>query len=186
MPWMVLAIVVAALLGLVRGGRLANLVELRVRGLWLLVLGIVIQTPAAFVTDRRIAVALMLGSYLPLLAFAWRNRQAAGMWIVGIGVLMNFSVIAANGGMPVLEEAVALAGLSAPEVYASAKHVPLDATTRLPFLGDLLPLPGSVVSLGDILLTVGLGVFLEDELRRPPRLFARKVQAVPGSAARRA
>ncbi len=187
MLWILVVIAVAALVGFARGGKLANLVELRVSGLALLVVGFAMQFGSSFLPDtqRGVAVGLLLGSYLPILLFAWLNRQAAGMWIVGVGILMNFSVIALNGGMPVLIEAAELAGVSTTDLASAAKYVPLDQTTRLAFLADIIPLPGAVVSLGDVLLAVGLGVFLEDELRRPPRLFARGVHAVPGSAAER-
>ena len=53
---------------------------------------------------------------------------------------------------------------------------------------DVIPLRfvgiGEVISLGDVLLALGLGVFLEHELRRPRRYFRRGAQAEPGSATR--
>jgi hypothetical protein len=104
------------------------------------------------------------------------------MWIAGIGILMNFTVIALNGGMPVMEEAVHLAGGSG-ELVLDAKHVLLTDTTRLPFLADIIPLPGSVISMGDVFLAIGVGAFLEDQMRRPVPLFRHKVQGMPGSAA---
>jgi len=186
MLWVLAVLGVSVLVGVARGGKLSNLTALRVRGFWLLLAGFAMQTVAGFlpVTLHGPSVGLVLASYLPLIGFAWLNRTAAGMWIVGIGVLMNFSVIALNGGMPVLPQAVVLAG-GPGDLVLDAKHVLLDTATRLPFLADIIPLPGGVVSLGDVFLSIGLGVFLEDHMRRPPRLFARRVQAVPGSAAER-
>jgi hypothetical protein len=65
----------------------------------------------------------------------------------------------------------------------------LDDSSRLTFFADVIPLRfagvGEVISLGDILLALGLGVFLEHELRRPRRYFKRGAQAEPGSATRR-
>jgi hypothetical protein len=61
----------------------------------------------------------------------------------------------------------------------------LDGSSKLPFLADIVPMPGSVISLGDVLLAVGLGVFVEDQLRQPIRLFRRGAQGLPGSAADR-
>lgn len=106
------------------------------------------------------------------------------MWIAGIGILMNFTVIAVNGGMPVLIESVALAGGST-DIALGAKHVVLDAATRLPFLGDIIPLPRSVISLGDVFIAIGIGVYLEDQMHQPLRLFRHRVKGVPGSAADR-
>jgi hypothetical protein len=183
--WILLVLAVAVVVGLLRGGKLRNLTEIRVRAWWMLMIGFGAQIGAEFLPSSRhsLAVGLVLVSYLPLLLFVWLNRQSAGLWIAGIGVLMNFTVIAVNGGMPVLPIAVELAGGSG-ELALGAKHVLLTGSTRLPFLADIVPLPGSVVSLGDVFLAIGVAVFLEDQLRRPVRLFAHRVQGVPGSAAR--
>ena len=42
---------------------------------------------------------LVLLSYLPLLAVVALNQKMPGMWIAGVGILMNFTVILLNGGM---------------------------------------------------------------------------------------
>ena len=57
--------------------------------------------------------------------------------------------------------------------------------TLLPFLGDVIPLPASVISIGDVFLAIGIGVFVEDRMRQPIPLFARGAHGTPGSAAQR-
>jgi len=185
MLWILLVIGIAVIVGLLRGGKLRNLTEISVSGWWLLLVGFGMQLAAVLIPSSRqsLAVTLVLVSYLPLLLFVVLNRNSAGMWVAGIGILMNFTVIALNGGMPVLPEAVVLAGGS-PDLVLGAKHVVLDEATRLPFLADIIPLPRNVISLGDVFLAIGIGVFLEDQLRKPVRLFSKKVQGVPGSATR--
>ncbi len=184
MQWMMLVLVISILVGWIRGGKLRNLTEIRVRMWWLLPFGFLLLAASSFVpTDNHeVAVALILISYLPLLLFVWLNREMAGMWIAGLGILMNFTVIVLNGGMPVLTEAVTIAGGST-DVVLGAKHVILDESTRMAFLADTIPLPGAVLSLGDVFLAIGIGVFLEDQMRRPLSLFAHGVTGVPGSAA---
>lgn len=181
---MLLVLVIAIAVGLARGGRLSNLTEIGVRAWWLLFIGFGLQLAATFLPRdmHGLAVGLNLASYVPLLVFVLLNRQMAGLWVAGIGVLMNFTVIAANSGMPVMLEAVKLAGGSV-DVALGAKHVVLTESTHLAFLSDIIPLPGSVISLGDVFLAIGVGVFLEDQVRRPVRLFAHRVQGKPGSAA---
>ena len=183
---MLLVLVIAVLVGLARGGKLSNLTEIGARAWWLLFIGFGIQLIATFLprSSHDLAVGLILASYVPLLLFVWLNRQLAGLWVAGIGILMNFTVIAANGGMPVMLEAVKLAGGSA-DVALGAKHVFLTEQTRLAFLADVIPLPSSVISMGDVFLAIGVGVFLEDQIRRPVRLFAHRVEGAPGSAADR-
>jgi len=184
MAWMLLVLVISIVVGWTRGGNLRNLTEIRVRVWWLLPLGFLLLTASSFVPadNHEAAVALILISYLPLLLFVWLNREMPGMWIAGMGILMNFTVIVLNGGMPVLAEAATIAGGSS-DLILDAKHVVLDEATRLAFLADTIPLPGAVLSLGDVFLAIGIGVFLEDQMRKPLSLFAHGVTGVPGSAA---
>jgi hypothetical protein len=181
---MLLVLIISIVVGWIRGGRLRNLTEIRVRLWWLLPLGFLLLAASALVPSEKheIAVGLVLVSYLPLLLFVWLNRDMPGMWIAGMGILMNFTVIVLNGGMPVLEEAVKIAGGSS-DLAHDAKHVVLDENTSMPFLADVIPLPSAVLSLGDVFLAIGIGAFLEDQMRRPLSLFAHKVTGVPGSAA---
>lgn len=184
MTWVVFVLLLSALVGKLRGGRWTSLTDVSTRAWWLLLVGLALQAGAQFLTaeQRSLAVGLLLASYLPILAMVWINRREPGMWIAGIGILMNFTVIALNRGMPVLPASVEIAG-GTPLLELSGRHVLLDASTHLPFLGDLIPLPGTVISLGDVFLAIGLGVFVEEQMRKPPRLFRRGVPGPPGSAA---
>jgi hypothetical protein len=186
MSWVFVALVFSALVGRVRGGRIRNLLDVEARAWWLLIVGFGLQLVAGLLPadQRSLAVALLLVSAVPILIMVAMNRNAPGMWIAGIGILMNFLVIAVNRGMPVLPASIEIAGGSADAVL-SGRHVPLDGSTHLPFLGDIIPLPGSVVSLGDVFLAIGLGIFVEEQMRRRPRLFRHGVHGEAGSAAER-
>jgi hypothetical protein len=178
-----LVILLAIVVGYVRGGKLRNLTEIRVTLWWLLPLGFITLTFSELIPEdmTEFANILVLVSYLPLLLFVWLNRDLTGIWIAGLGILMNFTVIALNGGMPVLEEAAYIAGNTG-ELILDAKHVLLTESTRLPFLADVIPLPNAVLSLGDVLLAIGVAAFIEDQMRQPLSLFAHRVQGIPGSA----
>jgi hypothetical protein len=184
MTWLFAVIVVSIAVSLTRGGKLSNLADIYARGWWLLFIGFGMQIAANYIPadSRETAVWLVLLSYLPLLLVVALNQRMPGMWISAIGILMNFTVIALNNGMPVLPEAIELAG-GDPGMTLDAKHVVLDSSSHLPFLADIIPMPGSVISLGDVLLAVGLGIFVEDQLHQPLRLFRHRVQGLPGSAA---
>ncbi len=196
MLWLAIVFIVAVSVALVRGGRLSNLADIRLRAWWLLPLGFAMQWIAGLLPDRPwadgVGVGLVLASYLPLVVLVGLNRDRPGMWLAGFGVLMNFTVIALNGGMPVLEEAAAIASGragGAADLAANPKHVGLDTSTIAAFLADVIPVrilgSGSVISLGDVFLAVGLGRFLEAELRRPVRWFRPGVKLRGGSANRR-
>lgn len=145
------------------------------------------QIGATYAPDdgTNLPVILVLTSFIPLMAVVWLNRDQQGLWLAGIGILMNLTVIGLNEGMPVLEAAVELSGGTFDPETLSARHVVLTDDTTLPFLADVIPFPGSVISLGDVFLAVGLGVFIEDNLTRPPRLFRQGAGGLPGSAAER-
>ncbi len=183
---MVFVLILSVIVGAVRGGRLVNLLDVEARAWWLLLIGLTLQLVAGLLpaSNRTLAVSLLLLSYIPILAMVAMNRHAPGMWIAGIGILMNFIVIGLNGGMPVLAASVDIAGGN-PDAVLSGKHVVLDNATRLPFLGDIIPLPGSVISMGDVFLAIGLGVFTEEQMRIRPRLFRHGVHGEAGSAAER-
>lgn len=183
MSWLLVVLIVAILVGVARGGKLANVSEIYARGWALLFLAFGMQVVANIlpIGEIGLAVALILTSYVVLLVAVWLNRMLPGALLAGIGIAMNFVVIAANRGMPVSTEAIRLAGGSA-DTPLDAKHVLLDADSALPFLSDLIPLPGTVISLGDVLLGVGIGVFIEYQLRQPRPLFRKASRTEPGSA----
>jgi len=194
MLWLAIVIFIALAIAILRGGRLVNLGDIELRAWWLLFMALGLQFATRFIPDDGTAwvgVAMVLLSFALLMIMVVLNRSKPGMWIVGLGVLMNFVVIAVNGGMPVLAGAAEVASgftVADPDLSGTFKHVPLDATSHLTFFADVIPLRfagiGEVISLGDILLALGLGVFLEHELRRPRRYFKRGAQAEPGSATR--
>jgi hypothetical protein len=195
MLWLAIVIFVALAIAILRGGRLANLGDIELTAWWLLFLALGLQLGTGYLPDDSgsewVGVGMVLFSFVLLMTLVALNRSKPGMWIAGLGVLMNFIVIAANGGMPVLAGAAEVASgftVSNLDLSGTFKHVPLDESSRLAFFADVIPLRfagiGEVISLGDILLALGLGVFLEHELRRPRRYFKRGAQAEPGSATR--
>lgn len=193
MLWLALVLFLALAIAILRGGRLTNLGDIELEYWWLLIVGFGLQAATRLLPDRPWAdtagLVMVLGSFLFLMTLVAVNRSMPGMWLAGVGVLMNFTVISLNGGMPVLTEAAVVAGgfaTSNPDIVGSFKHVVLDSSTILPALADVIPLRlaghGQVISLGDVFLAVGLARFLEYELRKPRRYFKRGAQAKAGSA----
>ncbi|MFN2526565.1 MAG: DUF5317 family protein, partial [Actinomycetota bacterium] len=64
----------------------------------------------------------------------------------------------ANGAMPVGVEGARRAGLEPPPVEGTVKHERVDEDTKLPWLADVIPLPGmrQILSVGDFVLILGL------------------------------
>lgn len=192
MLWVALVLGVSIVIALLRGGKLANLAEIHL-DLWkLLPLGIAVQVAAILLPDDRswsrgVGVSLILASLLLLLIVVLANHDEVGLWIAAVGLVMNFTVIAVNRGMPVLPEAAVIAGAESTDLVLDAKHVILDTDSSLVFLADVIPVPflRQVLSMGDVFLAIGVGMFVEDQLRQPLRWFRRIGESEPGSASRR-
>ena len=195
MLWLAIVLFLALVIAILRGGRLVNLGDIELKAWWLLLVSLGLQLGTRWLPDETwsetAGVVMVLASFALLMVLVMLNRSKPGMWIAGLGVLMNFTVIAFNGGMPVLAGAAEVASgftVAEPDISGSFKHVLLDETSRLVFFADVIPIRlvrfGEVISLGDIFLALGLGVFLEEELRRPRRWFKHGASAQPGSANR--
>jgi len=104
-----------------------------------------------------------------LLFNAMRNTQRVSWAIAALGVSLNLLVIAANGGyMPQSMEGRLVAyGTSLAESETSPRLInvePLDESTVLAPLADVIAQPrwvpkANVVSVGDLLLATGLGLW---------------------------
>ncbi|HXV70361.1 MAG TPA: DUF5317 domain-containing protein [Acidimicrobiia bacterium] len=195
MLWLAIVIFISLAIAVLRGGRLVNLGDIELRAWWLLFVALALQFGTRFLPDDEswawLGVTMVLVSFGLIMVMVVLNRSKPGMGITALGVLMNFVVIAANGGMPVLAGAAEVASgftVSTPDLSGTFKHVLLDENSHLTFFADVIPIRlggiGEVISLGDIFLALGLGVFLEHDLRRPRRYFKRGAQAQPGSASR--
>lgn len=173
--WFTLAAVLTgALLGIVIGRRPRHLPDRRFR-LWPLVaVGIVLQAAS------HASLALVIVSYVLLLAFVALNVRRPGMGVVLVGLALNLVPIAVNSGMPVRAAALVQVGAVDTGADAAALHLggkrhierPSD---RLTVLGDIIAVPAAheVVSFGDLVLAVGLATVAFDVVRRPRRRHSR-------------
>ncbi|WP_041439009.1 MULTISPECIES: DUF5317 domain-containing protein [Thermus] len=128
----------------------------------------------------KVLVLLLVGYGL------YRNRHLKSLYLVLYGLLLNTLVILANGGhMPVSLDTLKKAGIEGWEellkTRADAVHSLLDESTRLPFLGDVIPLPPlrKAASPGDLFILAGIaGVVVEGALRAGGRRLPRRQAAL--------
>ncbi len=156
-------------LGFLSGGTLGGLAGTRLRGestLVALVLATALlprlfdQAPARWHPALLAVWAVGIGV---LVWLSWLNLRTPGIGVLGAGLTSNAAVILANGGMPVdLRGAGDTAAALSERLAASAFHVAAGPSTRLPILGDVMPLPGLglLVSVGDVLMLVGVVAFI--------------------------
>jgi len=167
--FLVPAVVLGVVLGLLLGGRAGRLADLKLRVSWLFFVAIGLQLVAfpspIFPVElpQGMSTVLSVGSYGCLVAVTALNVRLRGMAVAGVGMLSNLAAIVANGGhMPALPEAIRKAGLAHQGVYNNSVA---DASPRLAWLVDRWAAPdwvlwGNVFSVGDVLLAAGVVVLV--------------------------
>ncbi|WP_018502278.1 DUF5317 family protein [Parafrankia discariae] len=148
--------------GLARGGTLDALSRVHVARPWLFV-GVVVVLAVGRLVGALHSPAWILAT-AGLVVFAVANRRLPGLPLLCAGVLLNALVISANGGdMPVSAWAADRAGVSVQSIRDSHFHTVAGEGTSLRLISDILPLPTpgapAAVSLGDVLMAAGLGMF---------------------------
>lgn len=147
------------------------------RWLWLGFVAFVLQLAAIHVVVPSVGSALLgpwlLATHMMLIPFLVVNRRLLGIAIVGVGLLLNVVVMAANGGlMPVTPSTVAYVGrhevseLKLDEHVPGTKNILLERSdTNLAALSDAIPVNAphpmrKAVSLGDIFIFSGIALAL--------------------------
>jgi hypothetical protein len=191
LPLILIVLVLAFAVGLALGGSFRSWERMRLHWWGLALLGVALQAvpvPRSWSSRETIGWAMLVGSYVALLAFIAVNRRIPGAALMAAGLLLNLAVVAPNQGMPVSSWAVrqAAGGAEFAEVRLPqdpAKHHVATEDDVLRFLGDVIPIPPPfrvVLSVGDVLLYAGIAWFVVvvtrgrfRENRRPPARWIR-------------
>lgn len=180
---LIAGIALGLILGLLLGGRIERLADVRLRYLGLLFLAVIVRFGTEFSISAGVGVAdalrlpLLVLAYGLLLFALWHNRGYPGLALAFVGIASNTLVIAWNlGYMPVWLPALQASGL--PTHLDSPLHLILNPGTAADFfsrlgpLSDVVPIPvwplQNVASVGDMFLSAGLAVFLFATLMRAP------------------
>lgn len=168
-------ILISIIIGLIRGGSFKSFADLRLKYGWIFPILLVVQIMIFILQSKFDWIAsasnyFYLAIYVIGIYFLWVNRHHAGFLGILIGVLLNFIVMAANGGrMPVSLEAASILDPYFAEVLKEgiyAKHQLLTDTTWFGFLGDIIllssPYPREqVISIGDVVMNIGIFLFIQ-------------------------
>lgn len=185
--------VIAALLGTgagyLQGGRLHRLSVVRFRHSWLLWVAAGVPIVFRISGSRRsldgVGTLLTVAAVTGFLAVNGRRRvglQSVCVLLVGLGWSLNAAVIMANGGMPVDRDLLEHRQSEVGRVidYHQHKHAVLSETTQLRWLADVIPVPCLFgvfggrstgcggISLGDLLILLGIGAFVATSMKDPP------------------
>ena len=165
------------------------------RSIWLVFVAFLPQWLAFNCAASRVMIPdswipfILLGSQLFLLVFVWQNRNLPGIKVMGLGLLLNFIVIAFNHGyMPLSPETAqklipegVTVDLAIGERVEYGKDILLPVSdTKLWFLSDIFVLPKwftnrSAFSVGDIFISIGSFLLLWS-LGSPSPIYSKEVE----------
>jgi hypothetical protein len=198
MTWLLTFSLVGVAVALLRGGSFAgwtrahvhwSAVALASLGLQLVLFAppidrlpvVVSWGPAVWVLCLAALAAVLVRNAIaqPALRTAWA--------IAALGIGLNVLVVAANGGYMPQSEAAHIATRGTPQTSSDASMlrnvVPMSSETRLNTLGDVIPEPAwlpknNVISLGDLVLGLGLALWAFQVTAMTPRRRLARAQAV--------
>jgi hypothetical protein len=168
------AIPIGLIIGLLLGGRVGRLAEIRFRWAWLVVGALLVQVvlfsgPVASAVPESLGIALYVASSGMALVGVLANWRIPGVAVVALGAFCNLAAIVANGGyMPTTAEALSAAGGQMTEAYSNSAFV---AAPALAPLTDVFAMPtwipaANVFSLGDVIIGVGVVITIVSAMRR--------------------
>lgn len=165
------ALVVALMMSLAARGSLKRLAASPLRGEVVLLVLLPLQMIWPSLTrSLRVACPVATALWLVLMGslagilFLNASRSVA-LAVAGLGIALNVLVIGLNGAMPVSLRASSELGVSRAEASAALAqdclHESLEPSAHLPFLADVIAVPGpdwhrGIISVGDCLLILGL------------------------------
>ncbi len=167
---LVYVLALALAVGYLRGGRLGRYLQKPLKGIFLPVIGFLIES--SFAWFPRIIAAppsnwlwmAVVAEYLCLFAFLFLNRGERALWLVALGTLANFAAMAAHQmRMPVSPAIFSFPSLArfVERVQSGdlIEYVLVGWDAPLWWLGDCIPIPWGVpgvASAGDFLMGAGL------------------------------
>jgi hypothetical protein len=172
-------LVVAVVIGLAAGFLKAKLKgepyrPIELKHLWLVLVATLPQILAFFLPATRERIPnqwipfILISTQIILLVFVWLNRKVPSMWLLGLGLVLNFAVITLNSGwMPITPEILEVQGAPEGSWQIGSRHgyskdlVLTKDSTILWILSDILTLPDwipyrVVFSIGDVIIALGI------------------------------
>lgn len=175
-------IVCSLAVGWLLGGKLSCFEQVKLTWLGLPPLSMLLRFAVEGLPGLFFAPWFLTCSYLLLFLFLFRNRHLVlPSLFLGLGSLLNFTVIAVNGfAMPVARSALAALSDSGAAALLNGE-IPMyrlaDSAAKLPWLGDIFwfPIPffQGFASIGDVFLALGFFLLLM-AVMKPKRLFRKK------------
>ncbi len=165
-------IVLALIIGALAGGAFPRIAELGLRWSYLLIVAFLLRVAVAMSGGTVLGVDLPVGllfltAYGFIFAWLWGNWRVPGLQIASVGIGANMVALLLNQGqMPIWSAAYFSAGFTEAEILNDPFHFLLQTDSIAGFVaagglfGDVIPLPvpliRDVISIGDVLLALGI------------------------------
>ena len=177
---LVYLLVLAVMVGYLRGGRLNGYLQKPLKGILLPVVGFLIEGSLAWlpriltVPPRYWLWIVVAAEYLCLFAFLYMNRDERAFWLIALGTAMNVAAMIANQmRMPVSPVILTYSSLSRFVARVQSgelvEYVLVGWGAPLWWLGDCIPIPWGVpgvASVGDFLMGAGLFWWVQQMMLR--------------------
>jgi len=116
---------------------------------------------ARFIEDNYMIIHSL--SYLLIFIGMIANRKYKSMHYILAGTMLNYMVIALNGGKMPVKEFLSLG----PAIRVDLGHSLMTQSTRLYILADIIPIPRpyplpKIISIGDIFIMAGAFLFIQE------------------------
>jgi MFS family permease len=181
---MFLSVIALALVaGALAGGGLPRLAQLRLRWIAVLGLALALRIGSGLLSQSNVGPDLPLGwafiaAYLLIFAWLWGNWRVPGLQVAAIGIGLNTLALLLNAGqMPIWSVAYQAAGFTPADLVNDPFHFLVttgsvaDFVSRGGIFGDVVPIPipviRDVVSIGDLLLAIGIFWTIVYSMTRP-------------------
>lgn len=181
MIWIFL--VLAIIVGLLKGGKFKRLGNLNFRLLWIFILALILQYLIVLFGGAnqqlitKYVKEVYIASYVLLFIGLIINIKNKPLIIVLLGTLSNFIAFILNDGkIPVLAEGLKLIGMG--NIVSSLKsgelilYTNITDATQYGFLGQIITVPKpfpfpAIFSIGDLIIGFGLYIFIESTMTNP-------------------
>lgn len=173
--FMAYAVVIGLIVGLLLGGRISRLAELRLKWAGLAITALMVQValftePVYVAAGEFVPVIYMASTAVVLLVIVRNLRRVPGLVIVALGACSNLAAIITNGGyMPATPEALGITEpVTTTTFHANSVTTPDPALVALVdrfSLPDWVPF-SNVFSIGDVLISFGIVVVMVVAMRR--------------------
>lgn len=189
------AVIIGLLIGLLRGGRMANLAKVHLKGGVILFALLILQLSMVFwgrfewIIPYRTHIAFGLSLLIFLVASISLSKSTA--YLLPLGALLNLLAMSFNAfKMPVLLPSsgspyyqTLKSAITSGEIFNYMLFQ--DAHPWLRFLGKVIPLPEwyyglGVLSIGDVLIAIGLILFIQFEMNNTMYFRRSTFQKFPG------